>query len=68
MSVYEEADEYCPHCDNHYVIPAETPESEGKMMIEVEAQVADIVDDRVAPKACTGRDAGPKINYRDIEF
>jgi hypothetical protein len=19
MSVYDEADEYCPHCDNHYV-------------------------------------------------
>ena len=19
MSVYEESDEYCPHCDNHYV-------------------------------------------------
>ncbi|KAJ1812425.1 hypothetical protein LPJ75_003656 [Coemansia sp. RSA 2598] len=22
---YEEADEYCPHCDNHYVIEAKTP-------------------------------------------
>jgi hypothetical protein len=21
----EEADEYCPHCDNHYVIPAVEP-------------------------------------------
>ena len=21
MSVYEESDEYCPHCDNHYVSP-----------------------------------------------
>jgi len=19
MSAYEESDEYCPHCDNHYV-------------------------------------------------
>ena len=19
MAVYEDADEYCPHCDNHYV-------------------------------------------------
>ncbi|KAF8806629.1 hypothetical protein BYT27DRAFT_7102011, partial [Phlegmacium glaucopus] len=25
MSVYEESDEYCPHCDNHYVIEAKTP-------------------------------------------
>lgn len=23
----EEADNYCPHCDNLYVLPAETPES-----------------------------------------
>lgn len=22
---FEEADEYCPHCDNHYVLPAVTP-------------------------------------------
>lgn len=22
---FEEADEYCPHCDNHFVLPAVTP-------------------------------------------
>ena len=22
---FEDADEYCPHCDNHYVLPAKTP-------------------------------------------
>lgn len=22
MEVYEESDEYCPHCDNHYVSPS----------------------------------------------
>lgn len=27
FSNYEEADEYCPNCDNHYVIDAETPET-----------------------------------------
>ncbi|ORX46238.1 hypothetical protein BCR36DRAFT_405801 [Piromyces finnis] len=26
MLVYEEADEYCPNCDNHYVIEAKTPQ------------------------------------------
>ncbi|KAG8932111.1 hypothetical protein FRC02_001667 [Tulasnella sp. 418] len=26
MTVYEESDEYCPHCDNHYVIEAKTPQ------------------------------------------
>ncbi|KAK7676495.1 hypothetical protein QCA50_020569 [Cerrena zonata] len=25
MTTYEESDEYCPHCDNHYVIEARTP-------------------------------------------
>lgn len=25
MTVYEDSDEYCPHCDNHYVIEAKTP-------------------------------------------
>ncbi|KAH9889275.1 hypothetical protein C8Q73DRAFT_747801 [Cubamyces lactineus] len=27
MSNYEESDEYCPHCDNHYVIEAKTPQA-----------------------------------------
>lgn len=27
MTVYEESDEYCPHCDNHYVIEAKTPQA-----------------------------------------
>jgi transposase-like protein len=22
---YDEVDEYCPHCDNHYVLEAKTP-------------------------------------------
>ena len=24
-SEFEEADEYCPHCDNHFIIEAKTP-------------------------------------------
>ncbi|KAK6352589.1 hypothetical protein TWF730_009412 [Orbilia blumenaviensis] len=24
---FEEADEYCPHCDNHYVLEAKTPKA-----------------------------------------
>ena len=35
----EEADEYCPHCDNHYIIEAETKETkaikEGKAQMVV---------------------------------
>ena len=33
---FEEADEYCPHCDNHFIIEAKTPETEGKLVVEVE--------------------------------
>jgi hypothetical protein len=25
MLEYDETDEFCPHCDNHYVIDAKTP-------------------------------------------
>ncbi|KAG6918865.1 hypothetical protein DXG01_010928 [Tephrocybe rancida] len=27
MTTYEESDEYCPHCDNHYVTEAKTPQA-----------------------------------------
>jgi len=31
---FEEADEHCPRCDNHYVIEAKTPETEGTLVME----------------------------------
>ncbi|CDW91479.1 chy zinc finger domain-containing protein [Stylonychia lemnae] len=34
----DESDEYCPRCDNHYVIAAETAESKGKLVIEFEQE------------------------------
>ncbi|KAK6907942.1 zinc finger protein [Kwoniella mangroviensis CBS 10435] len=48
MTTYEESDEYCPHCDNHYVIEAKEPQA----MIGVEGEDARIdarmiKDDRV---------------------
>ena len=27
LTQFEEADEYCPHCNNHYVVEAVTPET-----------------------------------------
>jgi len=27
MTAYEESDEYCPNCDNHYVLDAKTPQA-----------------------------------------
>lgn len=35
---FEEADEYCPHCDNQYVIEAKTRETEGRMIIELQTK------------------------------
>ncbi|KAK1925933.1 hypothetical protein DB88DRAFT_509579 [Papiliotrema laurentii] len=48
MTTYEEADEFCPHCDNHYVIEAKEP----KAMVGVEGEDARVdarmlKDDRV---------------------
>ena len=30
---FEEADEHCPGCDNHYIIEAKTPFTEGKLVL-----------------------------------
>lgn len=51
MAVYEQADEYCPHCDNHYVIEAKTPQ----LMLSVEGDdgrvdPSIIRDDRISSK------------------
>ncbi|WRT66782.1 uncharacterized protein IL334_003745 [Kwoniella shivajii] len=48
MTTYEDSDEYCPHCDNHYVLEAKEPQA----MIGVEGEDARIdsrmiKDDRV---------------------
>ncbi|KAI0603235.1 hypothetical protein F4775DRAFT_532627 [Biscogniauxia sp. FL1348] len=49
---FEEADEYCPHCDNHFVIEAVVP----KPALTIEGDDARvnnrmIKDDRVGPNA-----------------
>ncbi|PAV16337.1 zinc finger protein [Pyrrhoderma noxium] len=35
MTAYEESDEYCPHCDNHYVIEAKTPTPKSTLPAEI---------------------------------
>ena len=42
----DEADEFCPHCDNHYVLDADVPE-EPRLMIGVEGTTDMIRDDRM---------------------
>ncbi|KFY70120.1 hypothetical protein V501_10087 [Pseudogymnoascus sp. VKM F-4519 (FW-2642)] len=41
-AVFEESDEYCPHCDNHFVLEAKTP----KPMLKFEGEDAR-VDNRM---------------------
>ena len=36
VSEFEEADEFCPHCDNHFIIEAKTPETEGRFVVTIE--------------------------------
>ncbi|KAL3900169.1 MAG: hypothetical protein SGCHY_001534 [Lobulomycetales sp.] len=54
MSNYEDSDEYCPHCDNHYVIEAK--EKTGEMRIGVEGD-----DPRIM------RDMRAKQKYMDAD-
>lgn len=47
---FEEADEYCPHCDNHFVLEAKTP----KPVLQVEGEDARmdnrmLKDERIKP-------------------
>ncbi|KAH7354223.1 CHY zinc finger-domain-containing protein [Plectosphaerella cucumerina] len=47
---FEEADEFCPHCDNHFVIEAKTPQA--GLSIEGEDARVDnrmLKDERVRP-------------------
>eukprot|EP00051_Salpingoeca_urceolata_P033365 m.20336 g.20336 ORF g.20336 m.20336 type:complete len:114 (-) comp6140_c0_seq1:479-820(-) len=47
MSVFEEADEFCPRCDNHFVIPAKTPQ----MGIGIEGDDEKLLKDHRDPRA-----------------
>ncbi|KAF2075609.1 hypothetical protein CYY_003077 [Polysphondylium violaceum] len=45
MSQFEESDEYCPHCDNHYYLDAVTPQQ--KMVLNVDHNTdMDVFDPR----------------------
>jgi len=47
-SDFEESDEYCPHCDNHYVLEAKTPKAALKVESEdVRVDARMLKDDRI---------------------
>jgi len=61
---FEEADEYCPHCDNHFIIEAKTPSTEGKLVFEFEHEEGHqnkiMKDDRE-------KDRGRQLDYWDSD-
>ncbi|KAE9968680.1 hypothetical protein EG328_007321 [Venturia inaequalis] len=38
---FEDADEYCPHCDNHFVIDAVTPKARLEELTGIERMIKD---------------------------
>lgn len=54
---FEESDEYCPHCDNHFVIDAKTPEAR----LEVEGE-----DVRVDSRYGTSRTSHVKYDQSSL--
>ncbi|KAH9464163.1 hypothetical protein MJO28_002202 [Puccinia striiformis f. sp. tritici] len=57
---FEESDEYCPHCDNHYILEAKTP----KPILGIETE-----DSRVDNRGLSTRDhRDHKVNlHADLE-
>lgn len=51
MEEFEDSDEYCPHCDNHFVLEAKTPQAALKVESEdtrIDSRM--IRDDRLRQK------------------
>lgn len=60
---WEEADEFCPHCDNHFYIEAQTPEKKngGMQTINIEAKSGDVLDARTKEHAALRKEAEERI-------
>lgn len=63
MAVFEESDEFCPHCDNHFVIDAKTPEA--ALMVEGEDAR---VDNRIIKDERSKIDPERTISARNNEL
>ncbi|KAG5366563.1 hypothetical protein CJU89_0996 [Yarrowia sp. B02] len=57
LTDFDEADSFCPHCDNNFMIPAETPETkqldaiaDGTHEIKLPGQDGKILDSRMMRK------------------
>lgn len=49
-SNFDDADEYCPHCDNKYVIEAEEPKDTTKVMVMMEMEDARTKNTQLSPE------------------
>ena len=60
---FEDADEYCPHCDNHYVLPAKTAAPAlGVESEDVRVDNRIIKDDRIEGGRVAGAPGGFKLD------
>jgi hypothetical protein len=56
---FDENDEYCPHCDNHFVLEAVTPQAALQVVgedVRVDARM--LKDQRAREKDAAGEDGG----------
>lgn len=60
---FEESDEYCPHCDNHFVLEAVTP----KPALQVEGEDARIDNRMLKDDRVRGHQERSIFNVRDAE-
>ncbi|RMJ26614.1 Zinc finger protein, partial [Aspergillus sp. HF37] len=54
-------DEYCPHCDNHFIIEAKTPQP----ALEVEGEDARVDSRMLKDERLRGQDLQSIFNVRD---
>ena len=47
---FDDADEYCPHCDNKYIIEAEEPKDTTKVMVMMEMEDARTKNTQLSPE------------------
>ena len=58
---FEEADEYCPHCDNHYILDAVTP----KPRLEVEGDDARVDSRMLKDERTRQEEARPIFDVKE---
>ena len=67
MSEYDESDEYCPHCDNHYVSARLSTPLLGGFRVETDVLCGPQVIDAKTPQAVLGVEGeDPRVDARCV--